>query len=164
MNSQEPEERLQEIIAAYLEAEESGNRPERGEFLARYPEWQSELELFLSNREKLVHAFGQLGGLQMPSLTKSEREISTPSSASARHDPQVGDTLVDRWNIQQIFTGGMGIVYVLYDESTHELLAAKTFQPSVFEKHPAVAPRFQREAATWIALSSHSHVIQARFV
>ena len=49
------------------------------------------------------------------------------------HDLRVGDTLVDRWTIQRIFTGGMGIVYVLH-ESTHEWLAAKTFQHSVFEK------------------------------
>ena len=63
MNSEEREERLQEIIAGYLEAEESGNSPERGEFLARHSEWQAELELFLSNREKLAHAFGKLGGL-----------------------------------------------------------------------------------------------------
>src|SRR5215467_10417118 len=85
MTSQEREERLQEIIAGYLEAEESGQPPERGEFLARYPEWQAELELFLSNREKLAHAFGKLGGLETPSLPESERELSTLSSASARH-------------------------------------------------------------------------------
>jgi hypothetical protein len=80
MNSQEREERLQEIIAGYLEAEESGEPPERGEFLARYPEWQAELELFLSNRDKLAHAFGKLGGLETPSLP------ATLSSASARHE------------------------------------------------------------------------------
>src|SRR5215831_15502914 len=78
MNSEEREERLQEIIAGYLEAEESGNPPDRGEFLARHPEWQAELELFLSNREKLADAFGKLGGLET-------REISTLSSASASH-------------------------------------------------------------------------------
>ena len=85
MNSEEREERLQEIIAGYLEAEESGRPPDRGELLARHPEWQAELELFLSNREKLAHAFGELGGMEIPSLPKSEREISTLSSPSAKH-------------------------------------------------------------------------------
>src|SRR6516225_1628076 len=107
MNSQEREERLQEIIAGYLEAEESGQPPERGEFLARYPEWQAELELFLSNREKLVHAFGKLGGLETPSLP------ATLSSASARHaagDPALPD-LAAFGELEEVGRGGIGVVY-----------------------------------------------------
>ena len=80
MSSQEREQRLHEIIASYLEAEESGRQLDREEFLARHPEWHAELELFLSNRDKLAHAFGELGGLDTPSLP------ATLSSASARHE------------------------------------------------------------------------------
>jgi WD40 repeat protein len=165
MNSQEREERLQEIIASYLEAGESGRPPDRGEFLARHPEWQAELELFLSNREKLAHAFGELSGMEMPSLPKSEREISTLSAASARHaNWQPGDKIADRWQVQQVLGGGMGIVYVVKDENTGEQLAAKTYRDDVLAMNPNLAARFEREALAWINLDPHPNVVQAKFI
>jgi serine/threonine protein kinase len=165
MNSQERDQRLHEIIASYLEAEESGRPPDRGEFLARHPEWQAELKLFLSNRDKLAHAFGELGGMGTPSLPKSEREISTLSAASARPaNWQPGDKIADRWQVQQVLGGGMGIVYVVKDEHTGEQLAAKTYRDDVLAMNPNLAARFEREALAWINLDPHPNIVQAKFI
>src|SRR6516165_3304073 len=113
MNSQEHEDRLQEIIALYLEAEESGQAPDRQQFLAEYPEWQAELEQFFSNRDELRQAIGNLDCVETPSLPKSEREISTLSSASARHaagNPALPD-LAAFGELEKVDQGGIGVVY-----------------------------------------------------
>ena len=147
MNSQEREERLQEIIAGYLEAEESGNSPERGEFLARHSEWQAELELFLSNREKLAHAFGKLGGLETPSPPKSEQVISTLSSASARHaagNPALPD-LAAFGELEKVDQGGIGVVYRGKDPQLPRDLAIKVLRPDR-QDQPELVRRFIEEA------------------
>jgi tetratricopeptide (TPR) repeat protein len=77
---------------------------------------------------------------------------------------QIGDRIEDRWEIHRILRGGMGIVYVVYDNQWHEPLAAKTFQDEVFARNPTVAELFTKEAIAWTKLDVHQNVTTARFV
>src|SRR2546430_1770505 len=81
-------------------------------------------------------------------------------------DWQIGDKIENRWEIYKIIkSGGMGIVYVVYDHQREwEVLAAKTFRQELFDCNPATAERFCKEARVWIGLDLHQNVTQAQFV
>jgi serine/threonine protein kinase len=57
----------------------------------------------------------------------------------------------------------MGIVYVVLDHETGELLAAKTYRDDVLAADPELAVRFEREALTWINLDPHPNVVKAKY-
>jgi hypothetical protein len=60
---------------------------------------------------------------------------------------QIGERIANRWKIHDIHLGGMGIVYIVYDQELDEgPYAAKTFRDEVFHQSPLVAERFKREA------------------
>ena len=50
------EQRLNEVIAGYLEDLEAGRRPDRPGLLAQHPDLAAELASFFANREHLEHA------------------------------------------------------------------------------------------------------------
>jgi len=77
---------------------------------------------------------------------------------------KIGDRIQNRWEINKILGGGMGIVYVVYDQKLREVFAAKTFQEEAFAKNPGTAARFMREAHAWVNLDIHQNVTRARFV
>lgn len=77
---------------------------------------------------------------------------------------QVGDKIQGRWLVHKVLRGGMGVVYVVYDEELREPFATKTFQDEIFARSPSVFERFRREALTWINLEAHPNVAQASFV
>src|SRR3954468_3735386 len=54
------EDRLNGVIAAYLEAVESGSRPDRSELLAREPDLAVELSAFFANQDHLARLAGPL--------------------------------------------------------------------------------------------------------
>lgn len=76
---------------------------------------------------------------------------------------RVGETVRNRWQVQRVLAGGMGIVYIVHDFQGHAL-AVKTFQDELFARHPDVAWRFQQEAHAWIGLDRHQNVTHARFL
>src|ERR1700726_4952125 len=51
--STEREQRLHEVLAAYLEAVEAGQQPKREEWLARHPDLAGELGAFLDAQEHI---------------------------------------------------------------------------------------------------------------
>ena len=97
----------------------------------------------------------------IPSARVNNR-TTLPTKESS--DWQVGEWLHDRWEIYKILKGGMGVVYIVYDQELHEPFAVKTFQDEVFSRNPDIAERFTREAFTWIHLDSHPNIVQARMV
>ena len=79
-------------------------------------------------------------------------------------DWQIGDLMKNRWEIHNILQGGMGIVYVVYDQEGSNAFAAKTFKDEAFARNSAVAERFTNEALTWVALDVHQNITHAHFV
>jgi len=79
-------------------------------------------------------------------------------------DFQVGDRIEHRWDVESVFSGGMGLVYVVMDHETGERLAAKTYRAERFAVDPALASRFEREAFAWIRLGAHPNIVEAKYV
>lgn len=79
---------------------------------------------------------------------------------------KIGEKIQNRWQVHKIFTGGMGIVYIVYDHHPDycQIFAAKTFQDEVFSRNPQTAKRFTQEAHAWVNLDIHENIAQASFV
>lgn len=65
---------------------------------------------------------------------------------------RIGDTIEKRWEVHRILVGGMGIVYLVYDNEAQQPFAAKTFREDVLVQQPDLAERFRNEARAWIEL------------
>lgn len=76
----------------------------------------------------------------------------------------IGDRIIDRWEIRDIKQGGMGLIYIVCDHKSQESMAAKTFLPELLELNPAIADRFRKEAAAWVNLDKHQNVTQAYMI
>jgi serine/threonine protein kinase len=73
---------------------------------------------------------------------------------------QIGEWIQDRWEVQQILYGGMGVVYLVTDHNTSERLAAKTYRNDVLSRD--AIPRFEREARIWLTLGDHENIVRAK--
>jgi tetratricopeptide (TPR) repeat protein len=76
---------------------------------------------------------------------------------------QVGDMVFGNYQVLRVAEGGMGIVYMVADQTTQMRLAIKTFKAEVFRQSPLVAERFVQEAVTWIRLDRHVNVVSAHY-
>ena len=68
---------------------------------------------------------------------------------------KVGDRIENRYEIDQILRGGMGIVYICYDHEFREPVALKIFQDRYFQSEQ-MRERLIREAEPWVKLEKHS--------
>ena len=87
---------------------------------------------------------------------------NTPVSGTAL-PLSVGDRLLDRYRVDAVFTGGMGILWAVTDVDTGRRYAIKGVKPADLESE-AVQARFRNEAQLWIALDRHPHLVQAFWV
>ena len=112
------EERIDEIVARYLNARESGSEPSVAEILARYPEYEKELREFFRNENFVREAFGP------------------------RDRPYFGD---DYDVLEEIGRGGMGVVYEAQQISLQRCVALKVlpFAAAIDERQ---IQRFKNEA------------------
>src|SRR5262249_34343426 len=123
----EREQRVNEAIAAYLEAAEAGRAPGREEFLARHPDLADELGAFLADRDRFARAAGQLGpgpgapgrgGAGAPTLDLREPAAVVPRLDTVRY---FGDYEL----LEEVARGGMGVVYKARQVSLNRLVAVK---------------------------------------
>lgn len=76
---------------------------------------------------------------------------------------QIGELLGGEYPIQNIFRGGMGEVFVLFDGFRNQICAAKTFQDGIFQGPfgQLAYARFIQEAKAWINLGAHPNIVTA---
>ena len=72
----------------------------------------------------------------------------------------VGDVLEQRYEIEQVRRGYMGIVYIAYDRQRRGRVAIKTFQNKFLWDEEAIG-RFNAEAELWMRLGSHPNIVRA---
>src|SRR6516165_9752310 len=101
------EEDLHATIAAYLQAIEAGQTPDRQELLARNPDLADELTAFFADHDRLHELADPLRPAESPTLsgvTEPEVSATVRPLASIR---SFGDYEL----LEEIARGGMGIVY-----------------------------------------------------
>ncbi len=77
---------------------------------------------------------------------------------------QVGDVILDLYEVKQIFTGGgMGLVYRVHHRDWAMDLAVKSPRPEFFQTRQHVE-NFEREAETWVNLGLHPHTVSCYYV
>jgi sodium-dependent dicarboxylate transporter 2/3/5 len=130
------DQRLNAIIADYLEAVECGEHPDRAVLLADHPDLAEELREFLD------------ADAQMRAATAALRDASAaPSSAS------FGDYEV----IEELGRGGMGVVFKARQRSLKRRVALKTLLAGQFSSDEELR-RFRTEAESAARLS-HPNIV-----
>src|SRR5215472_1179092 len=115
------DERLNEVLLAYVEAVQAGQAPDRQQFLTAYPEFASELAEFFASRDQLERLASPLREVarnesaqtalldrRAGNLGRSSRGLADFDGAAAT--PAIG-RLGDFRLLREIGRGGMGIVY-----------------------------------------------------
>src|SRR5438132_14162022 len=102
-------ERLGEVLAAYLEAEDAGWAPPRQAFVTRYPGLAADLADFFASQDHVARLAG--------SAPNGER---LPDGS-----PAAGLSFGDYEVIEEIRSGGMGVVYKAWQKGPARFVALK---------------------------------------
>ena len=126
--------RLNQIIAEYLEAVQAGESPDRRELLDRHPDLANELAAFFADHDRMkVLAEPTVDAATLPPSDTDASDAATlpPSDAkviSADAAPAVGTRIRyfgDYELLEEIARGGMGVVYKAKQVSLNRIVALK---------------------------------------
>jgi hypothetical protein len=151
-----PDQRLSEVLAAYLEAIDAGWAPDRDAFLDRYPDLAPELAAFFHDQDQVAHLVhtlpppcpptgrgrGAPGGwapAEAPTLPYAEAPDAT--DLHLEQFRYFGDYEI----VEEIARGGMGVVFKARQRGLNRFVALKMILAGRFAS-PAEIQRFHREA------------------
>jgi len=83
-----------------------------------------------------------------------------PRAAQLGREFGVGDIVEQRYEIEKVRRGYMGIVYIAYDRQRRRRVVLKTFQNKFLWNEEAIA-RFSAEAELWVRLGGHPNIVRA---
>lgn len=135
-SDREREKRLNEALLAYVEARESGRKPDRSQLLASHPDLRHELEEFFAGHDEVERLAVALRDGGDPTV-----EPRNDVGASA---PPIGE-LGDFRLLREIGRGGMGVVYEAEQISLHRRVALKVL-PFASALDSRQLQRFKNEA------------------
>jgi serine/threonine protein kinase len=146
------EERLDQIVASYIEELESGVSGDRHAWLVRYPEFYDELIDFFSDRDEVERLATPLRDV----ASAGERVLALDWLDPPRHPEHLG-SLAGYEVVDWLGQGGMGMVFKAFDTGLNRFVAIKVLAPQWAPDSDA-RRRFTREARA-AATISHPHVI-----
>jgi serine/threonine-protein kinase len=162
MNSTSPdntgrEARLNEVIAAYLEAVEAGQAPDRDEWLARHPDLADDLRAFFVNHDRMAQVGAPLRALAPAEAPVSEGPTVAPGETPT--DPLLGKVRYfgDYELLEEIARGAMGVVYKARQVSLDRIVAVKMILAGQLASEQDVQ-RFRGEAQTAAGLR-HPNIV-----
>lgn len=137
------DDRLNEAIAAFEEARDSGSTPNPLDWLTRFPDVADRLREYFVNAQNLR-------GLTRP---PSDNSPLPPNGAFADYDI-----------LELISSGGMGVVYKARRKSTQQIVALKLIRPDLLqglspEHRRKILERFVTEAQV-AALLEHDNIVK----
>lgn len=154
------EQRLQEVLAASVEAMEAGQT--LGQLVHRYPEFAAELAEFFANRQHLDLLAAPLRG--MVQVGPPERpQANAPTlgvEANTPKGPDLGTKVRyfgDYELVEEIARGGMGVVYKARQVSLNRIVALKMILAGELASTTEVQ-RFHTEAEAAANLD-HPHIV-----
>jgi predicted Ser/Thr protein kinase len=139
------EARLDELIAAYLEAVEAGQSPDRDVWLARQPDLADDLRQFFANHDRMAQVGAPLRAITPVASPTSEAAMLAVASPPA--DPLLGKVRYfgDYELLEELARGGMGVVYKARQVSLNRIVALKMILSGQFAS-PLDVQRFRAEA------------------
>jgi serine/threonine-protein kinase len=146
-SSTSQERRVGAIIAAYLEALDRGESPDRDALLRQHPAQAGELASFFADQDRIRG----LAGADRLTATAPPAD-AVPTAALA-----VGRRLGDYELLEEIGRGGMGVVFRARQVSLGRLVAVKVILAADIASAEELW-RFRREAET-VARLEHPHII-----
>ena len=153
----EREARLGDILAAWLEAVEAGQAPDRATWLARYPEFAAELTEFFADHAELHAVAAPLRDVAQAAATPaSQQSPGSPSHHHPRLAPEAS-SFGDYELLAVLGQGGMGIVYKARQKSLSRLVALKMIRADRLASSEQVR-RFRTEAEL-VAVLDHPHIV-----
>jgi hypothetical protein len=147
------EQRLHEVLAAFLAEVEAGRSPDREALLRQYPDLSAELRAFFTDHDRMrrvaapVRALAATPSAPLPAATET---VPPPGVIRVRY---FGDYEL----LEELGRGGMGIVYKALQRSLNRLVALKMILSAQFAS-PAEVERFRREAQA-VAQLDHPGIV-----
>jgi serine/threonine protein kinase len=150
------DDRLNEILLAYVEACEAGKQPNREELLLAHPDLSDDLALFFQERDRLERLGGQVRNRdhQFGFEVAPRTPIAVPDTENGR----LGDFRLHR----EVGRGGMGIVYEAEQISLGRRVAVKVL-PFASALDPRQLQRFKNEASAAAHLR-HENIVSVHAV
>jgi eukaryotic-like serine/threonine-protein kinase len=146
----ERERKLNELIAAFLEADQSGKAGDRGDWLQRHPELADDLRRFFEQHDRLARLADPLRAA-VPAPTTDGGAITSSPRTPDDVVPEASGSFGDYELLEEIARGGMGVVYRARQKSLNRVVALKMILAGQLASAPDVA-RFRAEAEAVAAL------------
>ncbi len=161
------EQRLNQVIADYLEAQESGQAPDRAAFLKQHPGLAGELALFFANQDHVAQLTAPLRDATRANFSRESDPalVPFPGSQPDESEPLAcktsGESSIryfgDYELIEVLAQGGMGVVYRARQVSLNRELALKMMRAGRFATTGDLE-RFHLEAEAAAHLD-HPHIV-----
>jgi len=161
-------DRLDEAVAEYLAAVESGVALDRARLLERYPDVAAELAQFLTDHDRLtclaqpIRALVAIAGntpreVNGNDVTKTFDPAAPARSSGDSQSTIAGQRIGDYEVIRELGRGGMGVVYQARHVTLNRIVALKMILGGQFAADDDLQ-RFQAEARATAALE-HSGIV-----